>query len=190
MIPDRYTQVLPPYWYENEVANYHFTGASSSIDDFDERRREIAQQFIPYRATWGLDYWDWLYFGKKQTSTPNERRRNLQRQHWAYLGFTPSVLRAIGLTASPSKKVEMVEDFEQKVIRYAHSADESFDYNHAILAVEKIRPVHCNGVAFEPVSGDTLTFTINALAGMKSYHTAGEFRVGMTPIKWQEEVSL
>jgi hypothetical protein len=190
MIPDRYKRLIPPYWYENKVAEYHFTGASTPIELFAEQRREITEQPIPYLATWGLDYWDWLYFGKKQTSDLNERRRNMQRQHWAYLGFTPSVLRAIGQSASSSKKVEMVEDFQQKVIRYAYPADESFDHNHAVLAVEKIRPVHCNGVAFEPVSGEVLAFTVHAVAGLRAYHMVGEFRAGMTPIKWQEEVSL
>lgn len=190
MILDRYKEVLPPYWYENKVAEYHFAGAATPVDHFAEKRRELVEQFIPFSATWGLDYWDWIYFGKKQTSSLEERRKNLQRQHWAYLGFTPSVLRAIGLSASERKKVEMVEDFAQKVIRYVYPAEDRFDSAHAVLSVEKIRPVHCNGVVLEPVNGEVLTFTGSWFVGKRAYHAAGEFRAGMTPIKWNEEVRV
>lgn len=190
MIPHRYKEVLPPYWYENQVAKYHFTGASEPIERFAQKREELVSQFIPVYATWGLDYWDWLYFGKKQTASLTNRRKDIQRQHWAYLGFTPSVLRAIGLSASDTKKVEMVEDFSQKVIRYVYLCDEGFDSEHAALAVEKIRPVHCNGVVLEPVNGAVLTFSGDWFVGKRAYHAAGEFRAGMTPIKWNEEVRI
>lgn len=188
MIPERYRTMLPPYWYENTVAQYHFEGAGTEVDVFDQQRENVLQQFAPWSATWGLDVWDWIYFGWKQSLPLEERRKNIQRQHWAKLGFTPSVLRAIGLNASTLKKVQMVEDFDKKLIHYVYPVEDQFDTNHAVQSVETIRPVHCNGVSFEPVSGEILNFVDNVVVGIKEYHVVSEFRVGMTPIKRYEEV--
>lgn len=188
MILERYRQMLPPYWYENEVAEYHFEGAASAVDAFNAQREDLLQQFSPWSATWGLDIWDWIYFGKKQLLSIEERRRNIQQKHWAYLGFTPSVLRAIGYSSSALKKVQMVEDYLGKIIHYVYLIEDAFDTKNAVQAVERIRPVHCNGVSFEPTSGETLNFVDNVVVGIKEYHTVQEFRVGMTPIKRYEEV--
>jgi len=188
MIPERYRQMLPPYWYENTVAEYHFAGAGDEVDSFSRQREDVLKQFNSWSATWGLDIWDWIYFGRTQALPLEERRKNIQRQHWAKLGFTPNVLRAIGLSASTLKNVKMVEDFLGKVIHYVYPIEDQFDTKHAVQSVERIRPVHCNGVSFEPVSGDLLQFVDNVVVGVKEYHIVQEFRVGMTPIKHHEEV--
>ena len=188
MIPERYRRMLPPQWYENAVAEFHFEGSGQEVEAFDLQREDVLQQFNPWSATWGLDLWDWIYFGWKQSLPLEDRRKNIQRQHWAKLGFTPSVLRAIGFSASTLKNVQMVEDFGTKVIQYVYPIEDRFDTRHAVQSVEKIRPVHCNGVSFEPVSGETLNYVDNAVVGIKEYHTVSEFRVGMTPIKHYEEV--
>lgn len=179
---------MPPYWYGNEVAEYHFEGTAAAVDAFSAQREDVLRQFSPWSATWGLDIWDWIYFGRKQSLSTEERRKNIQQKHWAYLGFTPSVLRAIGYSASTLKNVQMTEDFLGKVIHYVYLIEDQFDTRHAVQSVEKIRPVHCNGVSFEPVSGETLTFVDNVVVGIKEYHAVSEFRVGMTPIKRYEEV--
>lgn len=188
MIPERYREMLPPYWYENRVAEYYFEGVAVPVDDYAARRGELGLQFFPLLATYALDVWDWIYFGQKQPLGTEERRKNIQRKHWARLGFTPSVLRAIGLSASTLKNVQMVEDFLGKVIHYVYPIEDLFDTKHVVQSVERIRPVHCNGVSFEPVSGDHLQFVDNVVVGIKEYHIVAEFRVGMTPIKRYEEV--
>ncbi|MED4749959.1 hypothetical protein [Brevibacillus choshinensis] len=188
MILERYRRMLPPYWYENEVAEYHFVGTSSVTDAFDAQRQDVLQQFSPWSATWGLDIWDWIYFGRKQGLSIEERRKNIQQKHWSYLGFTPSVLRAIGWSSSPSKRVQMIEDFNKKVIRYVYPFEDQFDIRNAIQAVEKIRPVHCNGVAFEPAGREIIELRDTLVIGVKEYHKVYEFQVGMTPIKRYEEV--
>jgi hypothetical protein len=188
MIPERYREKLPPYWYENEVAQYHFEGTAAAIDAFKAQREDVEAQFFPWSATWALDIWEWIYFGQKQTGSIEERRKNIQRKHWAQLGFTPSVLRAIGLSVSTLKKVEMQEDFQNKMIRYVFLADDTFDAHHATAAVERIRPVHCNGVVLEPVAAGVIEMKDTLIVGVKQYHVVSEFRVGMTPIKSYGEV--
>ncbi|MED1954898.1 hypothetical protein [Brevibacillus centrosporus] len=188
MIPERYRKMLPPQWYENKVAEYHFEGTSTAIDSHAVKRQDMELQFLPLSATWGLDVWDWIYFGKKQLLSIEERRKNIQQKHWAYLGFTPSVLRAIGLSSSSFKNVRMAEDFTQKVIRYVYQIEDSFDTKNAVQAVERIRPVHCNGVSFEPVAAEAIELRDTMIVGIKEYNKVSEFRVGMTPIKRYEVV--
>lgn len=188
MIPERYKRRLPRYWYENEVAEYHFEGTGNAIDVMDAQRRDIEVQFFPSTATWGLDIWDWVYFGQKQLLSIEERRKAIQRKHWSHLGFRPSVLRAIGLSASSLDIVIMQEDFMNKVIRYVFRADDVFDTSHVIHAVESIRPVHCNGVVLEPTHKASIELEDKLVIALKEYHKVGEFRVGMTPIKSYQEV--
>jgi hypothetical protein len=188
MIPERYRVNLPPYWYENRAAEYHFEAASAAVDEFAGRTEALGKQFFPLLATYGLDVWDWIYFGQKQSLSPEERRKNIQRKHWARLGFTPSALRAIGLGSSRLKLVQMVEDLDDKVIRYVFPMEDTFDTRNAVQAVEKIRPVHCNGVVVEPATRETIVLRDVLVVGMKQYHTVGEFRVGMTLMKRLEEV--
>lgn len=188
MIPERYRKMLPPQWYENKVAEYHFEGSAAAVDSHAAKRVDMEQQFLPLSATWGLDVWDWVYFGTKQSLSIEERRKNIQQKHWAYLGFTPSVLRAIGLSSSRYKNVQMVEDFAQKVIRYVYQIEDPFDTKNAVQTVERIRPVHCNGVSFEPVTSESVTLRDVMVVGIKEYHKVSEFRVGMAPIKRYEVV--
>lgn len=188
MILERYRKRLPPYWYENEVADYHFEAAFFAADTHRALREDMEQQFFPLSATWGLDVWDWIYFGKKQSLSLVERRKSIQQKHWAYLGFTPSVLRAIGNSSSQLKNVQMVEDFSQKMIRYVYPLDDLFDIKGAVEAFEKIRPVHVNGVAFEPVVAETIEIRDVLAIGIREYHNVYEFRVGMTPIKRSEVI--
>lgn len=190
MILEKYRKMLPPYWYENRVAEYHFEGAATPVDHYSEKRDELNQQLFPLSATWGLDYWDWIYFGKKQSSNLTQRRKNIQQQHWAYLGFAPEVLRAIGIASSEGKKVEMIEDFPNKLIRYVYPIEDQFDIRHAMSSVEKIRPVHCNGVGLEPTTGTVMELMSKVVVGLKRYHMVKEFRVGMTPIKQSKEVVI
>lgn len=188
MILEKYRRELPPYWYENRVAEYHFEGATTPVEHYAEKRDDLRKQLFPLSATWGLDYWDWIYFGKKQSSGLEQRRKNIQQQHWAYLGFAPEVLRAIGFASSESKRVEMIEDCSHKLIRYVYPMEDRYDTQHTVTAVENIRPVHCNGVGLEPTTGTIMEFVDKVLVGLKRYHVVSEFRVGMTPIKQLEEV--
>ncbi|NGQ95001.1 DUF2313 domain-containing protein [Brevibacillus sp. SYP-B805] len=188
MIPERYRKKLPPYWYENKVAEYHFEGAGAAIDALNAQREDVEAQMSPWSATWGLVIWDWIYFGIKQSGSIEERRKNIQRKHWAFLGFTPGVLRAIALSASTLKRVDMVEEFGTKMIRYVFPDEDTFDSKHAVSSVEKIRPVHCNGVVLEPVSRLSIELQDTLVVEVKEYHRVNEFRVGMTPIKTRQEV--
>lgn len=63
MIPFKYRSKLPPYWYENTVAELHFEGAGGEADYQEEKMKEIGNQFLLPYATYALDVWEWIYFG-------------------------------------------------------------------------------------------------------------------------------
>lgn len=142
MIPERYRRMLPPQWYENEVAEYHLEGAGTAVDAFHSQREDILQQFSPWSATWGLDVWDWIYFGSKQLQSIEERRKNIQRKHWARSPFTLSVLEAMGQAAGELEKV--TEDFPNKEIVFEFSAEQPINTVGLSKDFEWIRPLHVN----------------------------------------------
>ncbi|WP_254551063.1 hypothetical protein [Brevibacillus sp. MS2.2] len=80
------------------------------------------------------------------------------------------------------------ETFKAIGVRYVYPIEDRFDIQGAVQAVERIRPVHCNGVAFEPVLSEKIELRDVLVVGIKEYHKVYEFRVGMTPIKRYEEV--
>lgn len=66
MIPLKYREILPPYWYENHVAMFHFEGAGNETDYQKAVIQELGKQFaLPY-ATYSLDVWEWIFFGGKE----------------------------------------------------------------------------------------------------------------------------
>ncbi|MGN7469638.1 putative phage tail protein [Brevibacillus sp. SAFN-007a] len=142
MIPERYRQMMPPYWYENEVAEYHFEGTASAVDAFHAQREDLQQQLTPWSATWGLDIWDWIYFGKKQLLSVEERRKNILRKHWARLPFTLPVLRAMGQAVGKLEKV--TEDFANKEVVFEFSDSQPVNLLDLSKDFERIRPIHVN----------------------------------------------
>ncbi|GED53735.1 DUF2313 domain-containing protein [Brevibacillus borstelensis] len=142
MIPEQYRRVLPPQWYENKAAEYHFEGAKAAIDAFNAQRLDIIKQFSPWSATWGLDAWDWIYFGKKQPLSIEERRKNIRAQHWARLPFTMPVLQSLGRTVG--NLLSVTEDFAAKEIIFEFQQGGPIDLLTLHNMFERMRPVHVN----------------------------------------------
>ncbi|KZE55778.1 hypothetical protein AV540_00040 [Brevibacillus parabrevis] len=143
MIPERYRQMLPPQWYENKVAEYHFEGTATAVDAFAAEREDVLRQFHPWTATWGLDVWDWIYFGQKQLLGVEERRKNIRQKHWARLPFTLATLKTMGQSAGKLESVK--EDFENKEIIFEYSGIGPVQLVDLSRNFEEIRPVHVNG---------------------------------------------
>lgn len=142
MIPERYRSMLPPQWYENDVAEYHFEGSAEAIDAFNTQREDILQQFSPWSATWGLDVWDWIYFGEKQLLTIEERRKNILTQHWERSPFTMPVLLSLGRAVG--ELISVSEDFEVKEIIFSFQQNTPVDLLTLHRTFERMRPVHVN----------------------------------------------
>ncbi|MGG4454460.1 putative phage tail protein [Brevibacillus porteri] len=142
MIPERYRRLLPQQWYENKIAELHFEGAMSALDAHAQKRSDVEHQFFPLTATWGLDVWDWIYFGNKQLMPVDDRRKNIQRKHWGRLPFTMPVLRSLGQTVGDL--ISVTEDFSKKEIEFEFSLQLPIDLIMLHDMFEQMRPVHVN----------------------------------------------
>ncbi|MGO0061839.1 hypothetical protein ACTID9_17730 [Brevibacillus fluminis] len=190
MILERYRQMLPPYWYENDVAEYHFEGAGGESEYQSAAIQELGSQFLVPYATYGLDVWDWIYFGDTQLGSDEQRRAAIRKKSLAKSRFTLATLQTLGNMAGTLKLVE--EDYLKKEIVF------HFELNEIVMNLgrlaedfEAIRPVHVNKqrVSLE-LPTKPLTITDKVMVNTLRYHTVGEFKVGMAPLKYKNEVEL
>jgi hypothetical protein len=174
MIPLKYRQLLPPYWYENTAAFYHFSAAGEESDWQHESIKELGKQFRLAEATYGLDVWDWIYFGDKQLGTYERRREEIRKKNLAKANFTLEVLEAIGRTAGVLKRVS--EHFGSKEIWF------EFDAGYPVNAIqlskdfERIRPVHVKrGLTVADQGGEQLVFSASTRTFEVGYLLCGTF---------------
>ncbi|WP_052520697.1 DUF2313 domain-containing protein [Aneurinibacillus migulanus] len=80
MIPLRYREVLPPYWYEIDMAERHFSVMEEAMNGREKITNELRDQFILQRATYALEVWEWIYFRKVQTGSFEERREAIRKK--------------------------------------------------------------------------------------------------------------
>lgn len=109
MIPLRYREMLPPYWYEIDMADRHFSVFEKEMDDRLKTIDDLGNQFILRRSTWALWIWDWVYFRKTQSGSDDERREAIRRKRWGHRAFRLPVLRDIG--NQHGKLLSVSEDF-------------------------------------------------------------------------------
>ncbi|MED1915659.1 DUF2313 domain-containing protein [Bacillus thuringiensis] len=147
MIPLQYRQKLPPYWYENHVAEIHFEASGEEMDYQKEKSEDLTKQFLLPYATWGLDVWDWMYFGDKQSGSYEERRANIRSKVLAKSRFTLRTLEKLGQNAGKLENV--TEDFAKKAIRYRFNASQPIQLGHLTQAFQKIRPIHVKQILYE-----------------------------------------
>ncbi|MBN6186302.1 hypothetical protein JQN58_04795 [Aneurinibacillus sp. BA2021] len=140
MIPLRYREVLPPYWYEVDIAERHFAVMEAEMDERQKKMDELRDQFILQRATYALEIWEWIYFRKVQSGSLSERREAIRKKRWAKRPFKLPVLRLIG--SQYGNLLDVREDFLAKEIYFEYAASESIDLKRLYEDFEYIRPVH------------------------------------------------
>lgn len=166
MIPLRYREVLPPYWYEIDMAERHFSVMEEAMNGREKITNELRDQFILQRATYALEVWEWIYFRKVQTGSFEERREAIRKKRWAKQPFKLPVLRLMG--SQSGKLLDVTEDFLKKEVLFEYAADEAINLIHLYRDFEYIRPVHVNrAVAVAKtmttpiiVQGDTRNFDV------------------------------
>ncbi|UOK65373.1 hypothetical protein MT997_14110 [Paenibacillus sp. OVF10] len=142
MIPVRYREVLAPYWYENEVAGWHFGVMEEEIDLRAEKMSELVNQFLLQRSTWGLDLWEWIYFRTEQVGPLANRREAIRRKRLAKKPFKLPILRQLG--AQYGKLLQVKEEFLAKEIHFEYEGSSPINMAGLFTDFEYIRPVHIN----------------------------------------------
>ncbi|EMT54226.1 hypothetical protein I532_01430 [Brevibacillus borstelensis AK1] len=174
MIPLKYRERLPSYWYENTVAEYHFEGAGSEMDSGKQAIIDLGNQFLLPYATYSLDVWDWIFFGQVQRGTNQKRRDDLKKKYLSKARFTLTTLRTIGAMAGALRRVS--EDFPNKRIYFDFEAIAPLDLESLYADFERIRPVHVN-------SSPGVTLASRVRLTMASCLTTGE---QITVYPWSE----
>lgn len=170
MIPVRYREVLAPYWYENEVAGWHFGVMEEEIDLRSEKMSELVDQFLLQRSTWGLDLWEWIYFRTEQIGSLANRREAIRRKRLAKKPFKLPILRQLG--SQYGKLLKVTEEFLTKEIHFEYDSSSPINMAGLFTDFEYIRPVHINRAV--PVIKTTtagITFDGNV------YHHAVDFPI-------------
>lgn len=161
MIPQRYREVLPPHWYENEVAEWHFGVMEEAVDAHENKLDELQKQFLLQRATWGLLVWDWIYFRSEQFGTIEQRREAIRRKRLAKKPFKLPILRQMG--ARYGKLLDVKEEFLAKEIHFEYDTSSPISLEGLFGDFEYIRPVHINR-AVPVAKAPTSTITLSAKA--------------------------
>ncbi|QRG65238.1 hypothetical protein [Brevibacillus choshinensis] len=190
MILEKYRSMLPPYWYENQVADYHFEAAESEMVEQIAKIEQLRNQFFPMTATYSLDVWDWIYFGTKQFTPDVQRRQAIKEKYWSRVSFTPAVLRNLGLDASTLKVVTMEEVFATKRIRYTFKQKDMVDVSKLVKSFEKIRPVHAVGIDLSFTGSETIQLVDTVTMATKRYRKVRAMRVGLAPMMRGSEIAL
>ncbi|WP_342435910.1 hypothetical protein NSS79_20520 [Paenibacillus sp. FSL L8-0436] len=146
MIPLRYREMLPPYWYEIDMADRHFSVFEKEMDDRLKTIDDLGNQFILRRSTWALWIWDWVYFRKTQSGSDDERREAIRRKRWGHRAFRLPVLRDIG--NQHGKLLSVSEDFLAQEIQFEFSLSQPVNMAGLQVDFEYIRPIHIRRAVF------------------------------------------
>ncbi|MEY8748635.1 hypothetical protein AB9M62_57280 [Bacillales bacterium AN1005] len=161
MIPVRYREVLPPYWYENEVAVWHFSAMEEEINLREQKMNDLVNQFLLQRATWGLGIKEWIYFREERTGSLANRREAIRRKRLAKKPFKLPILRQIG--SQYGKLLQVREEFLAKEIHFEYDSSSPINMAGLFGDFEYIRPVHINR-AVPVVQAPKSTITLGAKA--------------------------
>ncbi|MEC0131545.1 MULTISPECIES: DUF2313 domain-containing protein [Paenibacillus] len=146
MIPLRYREMLPPYWYEIDMADRHFSVFEKEMDDRLQTIDDLSNQFILRRSTWALWIWEWMYFRKTQEGSDDERREAIRRKRWGDRPFKLPLLRELGNQHGKLKNVS--EDFLAKEIHFEFSLVQPFNMAGLQADFEYVHPVHIRRAVF------------------------------------------
>ncbi|MET3288375.1 UNVERIFIED_CONTAM: hypothetical protein ABID98_000945 [Brevibacillus sp. OAP136] len=177
MIPLRYRERMPPYWYENRVAAYFFEAAGGESQGQKEKILELGKQWLLPYATYSFGVWDWLFFGDNQVGTIEQRRLNIKKKLLAKAQFTKTTLMMMAQEAGKLLGIE--EDYRNKEILFTFTTSEPIQLSSFLESFEKIRPVHVKragtvaGTSVEPIQVQT-TFRTSQV----DYLSCGTFFCG------------
>lgn len=156
MIPLRYRKVLPPYWYEIDMADRYFSVMEEEMTAREKTIDNLSSQFILNRASWALWVWEWMYFRKTQTGSDDERREAIRRKRWGDRPFRLPLLR--DLANQHGKLLNITEDFLAKEVHFEFSLTQPLNMAGFQADFEYVRPVHIRRAVF---SAAVPTQTIN-----------------------------
>lgn len=190
LVPLKYRKRIPPIHYEDKHAALLFQALDAEFALHQSRIEDMRDQFFIHKATWGLAVWEKLFGLPIGVGTYEERRLKVFEKYYARLPFTPSVLLALANHVSQLKNAQVEEVFDQKIIRFIFQLEDAVDVTHLYKTFMKMRRVHVHGFSIATNADETIEIDERITCNLRRYHTVEEFQVGMTPLKYEDEVTL
>lgn len=190
MIPLKYRERIPPMHYEDIHAALRFQALDAELALHQSRVEDMRDQFFIHKATWGLVVWEKMFGLPIGVGTYEERRLKVYEKYYAKLPFTPAVLRSLANHVSTLKNADMEEVFDQKIIRFIFQLEDVVDVSHLYNTFMNMRRVHAHGFSIATNADEAIEIEEQITCNLQRYHTVEEFCVGMTPLKYEDEVIL
>ncbi|MBG9798252.1 DUF2313 domain-containing protein [Brevibacillus laterosporus] len=193
MIPEKYRAILPPYWYENQVAVHHFEAGEAERAYQQARKLDLERQTMITTATWGLPYWEYMFqVTPKQGDSYETRRARVMAKYRERLPFTPALADSITRLFIKEQAADQVFIEENPDTGYFYISVplwSIYDVASWVHDIHKRKRVPHEFMPQLAVS-DAIVFHERITINQKRYHRVHEFRVGMTPLKDQDEVVI
>ncbi|MBA4534429.1 putative phage tail protein [Brevibacillus halotolerans] len=193
MIPEKYRIMLPPHWYENQVAVHHFDGAGGEIDYQRGKKTDLEQQMNIQTATWGLVFWEYMFqVVPKFGDSYETRRARVIAKYRQVNPFTPAMAKEITQLFISPDGMDRIEITESPDTGYFYisvplwSIYDIASWVHDIHKRKRVPHVFMPQLA----SYDRIEFVETIKVNQRRYHKVHEFRVRMTPLKYQNEVII
>ena len=193
MIPEKYRTMLPPYWYENQAAVHHFEAGEAEREYQQARKLDLERQMLITTSTWGLPYWeDMFQVTPKQGDSYETRRARVMAKYRERLPFTPALASSITKLFIKKQAADQVIIEENPDTGYFYISVPLWSIFDVASWVHDIHKRKRVPHLFMPQLAVSDEIAISAIIKInrRRYHKVSEFHIGMTPIKYQDEVII
>ncbi len=141
---------LPKYYADSHIVANLTSREAAELFDYQERLRDVLDQFFVLSATWGLDIWEEICGLPIQEGKPDDQRRSviLSKMRGAGTVTVPVIHEVVD--AFENGEVSVREDFEnyEVVVTFIGKRGRPPNVDDVKDAVREILPAHLN-VRFE-----------------------------------------
>lgn len=176
------------YRDDDPVSDGEMAAYERQLEDLLAWQQQMKLELSIATAVLLLPRWEKIYkVVPKPTDSILDRQVNLMKKRRAKGALTPAKVIAFvkdfGYTATVTKRVR---PYRYRIDLETINADLRI-FDQIITNAEPGHQAHEYGLT---APDEIMTIQEIITVNMKRYHTVGEFRVGMTPLKYQSEVTL
>ncbi|WP_339167104.1 putative phage tail protein [Brevibacillus sp. FSL L8-0520] len=187
----RLINLTPPYYKKSKIANDILGAIESESDRFVEFALDVIRQGNPRLATWGIGQWEKdmkLPAVPKETTIDQRRARVLSRFGTPPV-VTPREMERLLSEFTRNRNARVVEYGREKRFAVEIDIDNAIDLVGMASVAQEMKPKH---LTFEVALGvkDVLTFHEQVFMTQRRYHKLNELRLGMTLLKYENEVKV
>lgn len=180
----------PLVYRDSRILHAVYQANGKEIDDLDDLTEEVRLQLHPRTATWGLKIWEEALGFPVIESQPLElRRAKVESRLLTQFPMTTDKMKQIVNQFIPSR-IATIDVFPS---RYSFQVKVPISdigwFSEMREAVDYAKPAHLTFI-FAPLSQEVMEIKECITVNLRRYHKVHEFRVGMKPMKYQNQEVL